>query len=72
MKESGIDEHVFKTYSVRSASTSKVFQTGMAWERLKNAIGWRRQSTFTKHYNKAILPVGTFGETILNSYKGNT
>lgn len=71
MKESGISEDVFRTYSVRSASTSKAFQSGMAWERLSKAVGWRRESTFTKHYNKHILSVGTFGETILKSYKGN-
>ena len=71
MKESGISVDVFKTYSGRSASTSKAFQTGMAWERLQKAIGWRRKSTFTKYYNKNILSVGTFGDTILNSYKGS-
>lgn len=71
MKESGISGDIFRTYSVRSASTSKAFQSGMAWERLSKAVGWRRESTFTKHYNKPILPVGSFGETILQSYKGN-
>ena len=70
MKVFGISEDVFRTYSVRSASASKVFQTGMAWERLSKAVGWRRESTFTRHY-KTILPVGTFGETFLDSYKGN-
>ena len=71
MKESGISEDAFKPYSVRSASSSKVFQAGMAWDRLRKAVGWRRESTFTRYYNKTILPVGAFGETILNAYKGN-
>ena len=70
LKASGISEEFFTAYSVRSASTSKVFKKGMAWESIRKAIGWRRESTFSKHYNKTVLPVGCFGQTILHSYTG--
>ena len=70
MRESGINKDFFNAYSVQSTSTSKVLKTGMAWEGIKKVIGWRLESTFTKHYNKTILPVGTFGQIILKSYTG--
>lgn len=39
----------------------------MAWKSIRKAVRWRHESTFTKHFNKTILPVGAFRQTILNS-----
>ena len=68
MRESGISDDLFTAYSVQSPSTSKACRAGMAWESRKKATGWRRESTFIKHYKKTILSMGAFGKIILHSY----
>ena len=71
MRESEISDDLFTAYSVWSASTSKDCRAGMAWESLRKVIGWRCESTFTKHYKKTIFSVGVLGKTILQSYTNN-
>jgi len=65
LKEAGIDVTQFTAGSSRAAATSAAKQSGLPIDQILKAGGWSRKDTFTKFYDRQILPC-SFGETILS------
>lgn len=66
LSNSGIDTSIFKSHSVRSASTSKALKLGMSIGDIGKAAGWSNVSTmFRTRYNKPI--VDNICQTILKN-----
>ncbi|MPC41864.1 hypothetical protein E2C01_035471 [Portunus trituberculatus] len=53
MQAAGIDLTIFSPHSTRSASTSKA-ALKLPLSTILSTIGWAKESTFTKHYQKPI------------------
>lgn len=67
LNESGIDTKLFKSHSVRHASTSKAFQKGVNIDVLMDSAGWTRDSkVFGKFYKRNIMDRCEFGATTLD------
>lgn len=64
MKAAGIDLNIFSPHSTRSASTSKAARK-LPLSTIVSTIGWARESTFTKHYQRPIRTDGQFAKAIL-------
>lgn len=66
MASSGIDVSVFKSHSVRSASTSKA-KTFIPIKEILSVAGWRNARTFADFYDKRIQDSEAgFAETVLS------
>ena len=65
LKLAGIDVEKFSAGSSRAATTSAAKQAGLPIEQILKAGGWSNQDTFTKFYDKTLLPC-SFGHTILS------
>jgi hypothetical protein len=70
LKEAGIDVTQFTAGSSRAATTSAAKQSGLPIDQILKAGGWSRSDTFTKYYDRQILPC-TFGNTILSGTLDN-
>jgi len=55
LNESGIDTSTFKAHSVRSASSTKAKVQGLSIKDILKRGHWKRESTFTRFYNKSVL-----------------
>lgn len=64
LKKSGINIKTFKTHSIRSASTSSVYQAGLSLVEIGKAAGWSSSRTFARFYNKHIDE--NFGTVLLD------
>jgi hypothetical protein len=64
LREAGIDTEQFSAGSSRAASTSAAKQAGLPIDQILKAGGWTKQDTFTRFYDRDILPC-SFGDTIL-------
>ena len=47
---------MFKPHSTRSASTSKAVVKGVPLADIIKTAGWSNAETFSKYYNKTVLP----------------
>jgi hypothetical protein len=65
LKNAGIDTAQFSAGSSHAATTSAAKQSGVPIDIILKAGGWTRQDTFSKFYDKDILPC-SFGDTILS------
>ena len=54
MGNSGIDITKFKSHSTRSASTSKVKQSGVPISEIMKVAGWASDKTFSRFYDKPV------------------
>ena len=61
---SGVDTAKFKAHSTRSAAASKVSRLIPTDDILKH-IGWSRESTFQKFYNKPVIAGNSFAGAVL-------
>ena len=61
---SGVDTAKFKAHSTRSAAASKASHLIPTDDILKH-IGWSRESTFQKFYNKPVIAENSFAEAVL-------
>jgi hypothetical protein len=52
----GVDTSTFTAGSVRSASASKAKEQGAPIHQIMDMGGWTRESTFSKFYDRTILP----------------
>ena len=50
-----IHTKTFKTRSLRSASTSNAFNSGLSLTKIKKVAGWINIKTFFKFYNKVVI-----------------
>ncbi|XP_047996617.1 uncharacterized protein LOC125242260 [Leguminivora glycinivorella] len=68
LKNSGIDTNIFKSHSVRHASTSSASIKGVSIDIIRNTAGWTGSSqTFAKFYNRPIVrDPNNFANTILS------
>ena len=66
LTEAGIDTKTFSAGSTRSAATSKAHEQGAPIQQVMDMGGWTQMSTFTKFYNRPILPMSCAAR-ILNS-----
>ena len=57
----------FSAHSLRSASTSAALRSGLPIDRILAAAGWSNLSTFRKFYNKPIVDVDSFDQSVLKS-----
>ena len=64
LQQAGIDITKFSAGSSRAASTSAAKQSGLPITQILQAGGWSRQDTFTRFYDKEILPC-SFGDAVL-------
>ena len=71
LKAAGIDVTQFSAGSSRAASTSAAKQSGLPIDQILKTGGWSREDTFTKFYDKKILPC-SFGEAVLSRVMENT
>ena len=55
MHLAGINTNIFKPHSSRSATTSKAAERNVSLTTICASIGWRKTSTFGKHYKKPIM-----------------
>ena len=67
MRLSGIDTDIFKSHSVRAATTctSKAKQSLVPIDLILKTAGWSSQSTFAKFYDRAIQTDVSFAEEVL-------
>ena len=61
----GVDTETYKAGSTRAASVSKAKEAGLPMEKILQAGGWTRTSTFNTYYNKSIENV-SFAQAILS------
>lgn len=54
MENAGIDINKFKSHSTRSATCSKVKQTGLPVTEIMKKAGWSSTNTFAKYYDKPL------------------
>lgn len=54
LKLAGIDVSIFKSHSVRSASTSAALCNSASIETIMKTAGWSKESTFRKFYDKPV------------------
>jgi len=71
LKGAGIDTNQFTAGSSRAAATSAAKQSGLPVDQILKAGGWTRHDTFSKFYDKTILPC-SFGDTILSRVSGDS
>jgi hypothetical protein len=71
LKEAGIDISKFTAGSSRAATTSAAKQSGIPIKQILKAGGWSRIDTFTKYYDREILPC-SFGSPILSRVQDRT
>ena len=67
LKLAGIDTSTFTGHSTRAASTSKAKVTGVSIQDIVKRGHWSNKSTFTKHYNRDIVPESCFQNGVLIS-----
>lgn len=65
--KAGIDISLFKTHSVRGASTTKAHMKGLSLHDIGKAAGWSGSSTFKKFYKKPLC--NNFSKTLLSNSK---
>jgi hypothetical protein len=65
LQGAGIDIAKFTAGSSRAATTSAAKQSGLPIDQILKAGGWTRQDTFSRFYDKPLLPQ-SFGDTILS------
>ena len=58
ISSAGVDIHVFKAHSTRSASSSKAKQIGIPYMEILKRGSWKGGNTFTKHCDKHIFNKG--------------
>ena len=70
MTSAGINTHVFKPHSSRSASTSAAARAGLSVQDILRTAGWSNAGTFEKFYHKEVVAECSrdFGGAVL----GNT
>ncbi len=57
LSDAGIDTNIFSAHSTRGAAASGAAASGMSVEATLRAGDWSRESTFTRFYNREILPL---------------
>ena len=55
LHKAGIHTKTFKSHSLRSASTSNAFSSGLYLTEIAEAAGWANVETFEKFYNKPVI-----------------
>ena len=65
LTDAGIDTKLFKPHSTRAASASAAFARATPLQTILRTAGWRTECTFSKYYNKQILPPDEYGSDIL-------
>ena len=63
----GIDVTLFKSHSLRHASTSKALKVGVPIEQILAKAGWSSDKMFSTYYNKPITNVQIFEDKLLKS-----
>jgi hypothetical protein len=69
LKAAGVDVDCFTAGSSRAASVSAAKQSGLPIEQILKTGGWSRADTFTRFYDRPILPC-SFETTILSRVPG--
>ena len=69
LRKAGIDTSQFKSYSCRSAVTSKAEAMGISLERVLKTGQWSGESTWQKYYHKPIQRNENFETAVLRSTK---
>ena len=69
LDNSGIDTTAFRAHSTRAAATSAAKCAKLSVNTIMNAAGWANALTFSKFYDKPIIPdtVENFGHALLGS-----
>ena len=55
LKETGVDDDVFKRHSTHSASTSKACLSGISVDDILSPGSWSNESTWQKFYHRQVL-----------------
>lgn len=68
LQRSGIDTSIFKSHSVRHATTSAVFRSGLNIDLIRKTVGWTEKSTvFNNFYNLPLAANPTdFAKCVIN------
>lgn len=67
LSKSGVDTTHFTRHSVRHASTSKAFSSGVSIDIIRQRAGWSKSSeTFARFYNKPIISDMTYAKSVFN------
>lgn len=71
LSKSGVDTSIFSSHSVRHATTSTAFRSGVNIDLILNTAGWTKTSQmFNIFYNKPVINSKTaFAKSVLNSAK---
>ena len=55
--QAGVDISQFSAHSTRGAAASKAIASGISMDSILRSGDWSRETTFAKHYHRALLPV---------------
>lgn len=69
MSMAGIDVSVYKSHSVRAASTSKAWELGVPLEEILRTAGWSSAATFAKYYKKQLPKEKIYAKKVIASKK---
>ena len=67
MNDAGVDMTIFSPHSTRSASVSAAKQT-VPVQTIMKTVGWSRDSTFRKFYNKPIVVDYSYSNSLLQYF----
>lgn len=67
MTAAGIDTSVYKSHTTRAASTSFLATRQCDVNDIMGAVGWTKEETFQRFYNRNIAPVFNFGSALLDA-----
>ncbi len=65
MAMAGIDVSIYKSHSVRAASTSKAWELGVPLEEILRTAGWSSAVTFANYYKKTVLKEKAYAQKVL-------
>ncbi|XP_031344529.1 uncharacterized protein LOC116171696 isoform X3 [Photinus pyralis] len=67
LSDSGVDVSLFKSHSIRHASTSAAFRSGVNIDSIRKSAGWSKSSeTFANFYNLPLCESNVFASSIIN------
>ena len=66
LQSSGIDTSVFKTHSVRGASTSALYNRGVTISKIMNLANWSNEHVFHRLYNRSNVDQAVVGRIVLS------
>ena len=65
MALAGLDVSVYKSHSVRAASTSKAWELGVSLDEIIPTAGWASADTFARYYKKQIHKEATYATKLV-------